>query len=97
MKKKRILSMLLVMCMVLSMAACGKSSEDKKESSGGGDDEVTIVYMRQAGNTAVEDELIKEFEKQNPGSKCRQTTFLRKTATTSLRFRTMQATRRMSS
>lgn len=51
------------------MAACGKSSEDKKESSGGGDDEVTIVYMRQAGNTAVEDELIKEFEKQNPGIK----------------------------
>lgn len=69
MKRKRIYSMLLVVCMMLSMMACGKSSEDKKDNSEGGDDQVTIVYMRQAGNTEVEDELIKEFEARNPGIK----------------------------
>lgn len=69
MKQKRYLSILLVVCMTVLLAACGKSSDSENDKNGSKDEPVTIVYMRQAGNTEVEDELIKEFEKQNPGIK----------------------------
>lgn len=70
MKRKKVLSILLILGMTASLAACGNSeSGGGSGDSGSDEDVVTIVYMRQAGNTEVEDELIKEFEEQNPGIK----------------------------
>ena len=79
---KKILAVMLSMGMALSLFGCqsGGTSERPAESSSkteteeqtkkeADEAEVTIVYMRQAGNTEVEDELIKEFEAQNPGIK----------------------------